>query len=109
MNVHALIAFFDELDKIASAQQSPMSVPAPATAEDPVAKQLQAGGPGGLPAPKAPAIAPPKPPVAEQLKGIATKGGAVLKNIENVISAPQKPHRYLGTAYAKDFSGFKYS
>ena len=60
---------------------------------------------GGSPPP----VKPPKPPIAETLKTVVRKGGPILKNIEGVINAPQKPHKFIGTSYKRDFSGFKYS
>jgi hypothetical protein len=97
-------SFFDELEKIAA--QFSMPVAEPQGGHRAGMQPLPAGN---MPIPSPPAMKPPKPPISEKVKTLANKGGAALKMIENVVTAPQKPHRYLGVSYKKDFSGFKYS
>lgn len=102
MDISTINAFFDELAKIGQqgregSASPPMDIPK-------IQKNL-----GAMPMAPPPSMKAPRPPVAERIKSLARRGGAALKGIESVVMAPQKPHRFLGTAYRKDFSGFKYS
>lgn len=139
MDRSVLTAFFDELSKIAevrsesaaramrshrpeagggtltppkqlSERTSPrMDVPQPVVPNLGDIKSQQAAMTGTVPSPEPPVMAPPKPPVGEQVKTLARRGGVLIKNFENVLSTPMAPHRYAGTAYKRDYSGFKYS
>jgi len=86
-----------------------MDVPQPVVPNMGDIKAQQAAIAGTVPSPEPPIMAPPKPPVGEQVKSLARRGGVMIKNFENILSKPMAPHRYAGTAYKHDYSGFKYS
>jgi len=109
MSPETIDAFLDELNNIYKTSAEVSREFSPPKDYNEGRRLVSAQRMGTIPTAPPPQMKPPKPPTGEKIKSLVRKGGYALKNIEDVITAPQKPHRFLGTSYRSDFSGFKYS
>jgi hypothetical protein len=95
--------------EISSRTSTRMDVPRPSLPSEAGYKAMMASRNSSMPSHAPPVMSPPKPPIGERVKSLASRGAPIIKNIEKIITKPMAPHRYAGVAYRRDFSGFKYS